>query len=96
MSSPEPDSVAGNVAAWTQENAQYPDGAAARLWSREEIAWRQFAVPEAELQVLGDVSPLDVVELGCGMAYFSAWLARQGARPVGVDPTPASSPRRGG
>ena len=31
----------------------------------------------------------DVVELGCGTAYFSAWLARRGARPVGVDITPA-------
>jgi len=39
--------------------------------------------------VLGDVNGLDVVELGCGTAYFSAWLARRGARPVGVDVTPA-------
>src|SRR5437899_3332539 len=38
---------------------------------------------------LGDVSGLDVVELGCGTAYFSAWFAKRGARPVGVDPTPA-------
>jgi SAM-dependent methyltransferase len=30
-----------------------------------------------------------VIELGCGTAYFSAWLARRGARPVGVDVTPA-------
>ena len=30
-----------------------------------------------------------MVELGCGTAYFSAWLARRGARPVGVDITPA-------
>jgi len=29
------------------------------------------------------------VEIGCGTAYFSAWLAKRGARPVGVDPTPA-------
>jgi ubiquinone/menaquinone biosynthesis C-methylase UbiE len=35
------------------------------------------------------VAGLDVVELGCGTAYFSAWLARRGARAVGVDPTPA-------
>src|SRR5207237_9484203 len=35
------------------------------------------------------VAGLDVVELGCGTAYISAWLARRGARPVGVDPTPA-------
>ena len=41
------------------------------------------------LGALGDVAGLDVVELGCGTAYFSAWLARQGARPVGVDVTPA-------
>ena len=37
------------------------------------------------MSVLGDVAGLDVVELGCGTAYFSAWLARSGARPVGVD-----------
>ena len=30
-----------------------------------------------------------MVELGCGTAYFSAWLARRGARPVAVDLTPA-------
>jgi SAM-dependent methyltransferase len=35
------------------------------------------------------VDGMDVLELGCGVAYFSAWLARRGARPVGVDPTPA-------
>ena len=39
--------------------------------------------------MLGDVAGLDVVELGCGTAYFSAWLAKRGARPVGVDITPA-------
>ena len=44
---------------------------------------------ERDLGVLGDVDGLDVVELGCGTAYFSAWLARRGARPVGIDVTPA-------
>src|ERR1044072_9376739 len=46
-------------------------------------------VPEAGHGVLGDVAGLDVVELGCGTAYFSSWLARRGARPIGVDLTPA-------
>src|SRR5690348_9558654 len=32
-----------------------------------------------------DVAGLDVIELGCGTAYVSAWLARRGARPVGID-----------
>ena len=27
----------------------------------------------------------DVVELGRGTGYVSAWLARRGARPVGID-----------
>jgi SAM-dependent methyltransferase len=35
--------------------------------------------------VLGDVSGLDVLELGCGAAQWSIALARLGARPVGLD-----------
>src|SRR3954470_5642052 len=92
MSSSEPglpDSVARNVADWTQANADYTDAQAAEAWASEEIRWGVFGVPESELSVLGDVAGLDVVELGCGTAYFSAWLAKRGARPVGVDPTPA-------
>jgi ubiquinone/menaquinone biosynthesis C-methylase UbiE len=53
------------------------------------IGWGVFGLPEDEVGALGDVSGLDVVDLGCGTAYFSAWLARRGARPVGVDVTPA-------
>ena len=47
------------------------------------------AFPRRPSTTLGDVDGLDVVELGCGTAYVSAWLARRGARPVGVDVTPA-------
>ena len=49
------------------------------------MVWGLFAVPERELGVLGDVQGLDVLELACGTAYLSAWLARAGARPVGLD-----------
>jgi ubiquinone/menaquinone biosynthesis C-methylase UbiE len=83
------DSVGRNVAAWTQANAEYTDRQARAQWAREEITWGMFSVAEADVGVLGDVAGLDVVELGCGTAYFSAWLARRGARPVGVDPTRA-------
>ena len=85
----EPDYVARNRELWTRSNAEYTGPSAARAWSKEEFTWGVFGVPESSLGVLGDVSGLDVVELGCGTAYFSAWLARQGARPVGVDLTPA-------
>jgi SAM-dependent methyltransferase len=32
-----------------------------------------------------DVAGKDAIELGCGTAYVSAWLARRGARVVGID-----------
>ena len=35
--------------------------------------------------MLNGVAGKDVIELGCGMAYVSAWFARLGARPVGID-----------
>jgi SAM-dependent methyltransferase len=90
MSSPEyPDYVPANVAIWTKVNAENTGPRAREAWGKEEIQWGVFEIPESELGVLGDVAGLDVVELGCGTAYFSAWLAKRGARPVGVDPTPA-------
>ncbi|MGH3135149.1 MAG: class I SAM-dependent methyltransferase [Gaiellaceae bacterium] len=87
---PEPDYLARNRALWTKMNAEFTGPNAARAWAdEEEHAWGVFGVPESEADVLGDVAGLDVVELGCGTAYFSAWLAKRGARPVGVDVTPA-------
>ena len=54
------------------------------------MTWGVWRVPESSLKVLPDVTGKDVVELGCGTAYFGAWLKRQGARRVvGVDITPA-------
>jgi SAM-dependent methyltransferase len=88
-SSEHPDYVAQNIANWTRANTEYTDAAAERAWAQEEITWGVWSLPESQLNVLGDVAGLDVVELGCGTAYFSAWLARRGARVVGVDPTPA-------
>jgi SAM-dependent methyltransferase len=74
---------------WTAINAAHTEQAAERAWAAERITWGLFGVAEDDLGVLGDVSNLDVVELGCGTAYVSAWLARRGARPIGVDLTAA-------
>ena len=84
-----PDSVARNVAEWTEANKQYTDANARRAWEDPEVSWGVFGVPESAVGVLGDVEGLDVVELGCGTAYLAARLARRGARVVGVDPTAA-------
>src|SRR4051812_43679270 len=81
--------LAVNRALWTMVNAEFTDAHAASAWTAAEITWGIFDVPEVELGVLGDVAGLDVVELGCGTAYFSAWLARRRARCVAVDLTRA-------
>jgi SAM-dependent methyltransferase len=83
------DDAQRNREGWTRKNADYTDAKASSTWAAEEITWGVFGVPEAPLGTLGDVEGLDVVELGCGTAYVSAWLAKRGARPVGVDVTPA-------
>ncbi len=81
--------AAQNKAAWELEAPGYEEGGR-RNWSGErEPDWGIWGVPESELQVLPDVAGKDVIELGCGTAYWSAWLARMGARPVGIDITDA-------
>ncbi len=77
--------VALNRALWGVVNEQFTDGAAEGPWGRTELAWGIFAVPERRLQVLGDVSGLDVLEIASGTSYMSACLTRAGARTVAVD-----------
>jgi SAM-dependent methyltransferase len=76
---------ARNRALWTVVNAEFTDTDADRSWAATELTWGLFGIPERDLGVLGEVTGLDVIELGCGTAYLSAQLARLGARPVGVD-----------
>jgi SAM-dependent methyltransferase len=78
-----------NREVWTKANAEYTDRNAREAWAKEEIDWGTFSGPESEINALGELEGKDVVELGCGTAYFGAWLARRGARVTGVDPTPA-------
>jgi SAM-dependent methyltransferase len=83
------DDLAVNRDLWTVVNAEFTDARAHEAWSATDFVWGLFGNPERQLCALGDVADLDVVELGCGTAYISAWLAGLGARPVGVDLTPA-------
>lgn len=60
--------------------------AAERNWRAQRPHWGCWRLPEAELGLLpDDMSGLRAIELGCGTAYFAAWLARRGARVVGLD-----------
>jgi SAM-dependent methyltransferase len=69
---------------WNKLAPDYVENAR-QNWTSDDPTWGMFGVPESEVRMLPDVSGLDVVELGCGTAYWSAWLAHRGARPVGVD-----------
>ncbi len=82
--------LAVNRALWTASNADYTDAQASAAWQQPAMDWGVWKVPESQVHALPeDVRGLDVVELGCGTAYISAWFVRRGARAVGVDPTPA-------
>lgn len=75
---------------WTESNAKYTDGRARESWARDDIAWGVFKNREADIRILPDLPGLEVIELGCGTAYFGAWIKKRGAaRVVGVDITPA-------
>jgi SAM-dependent methyltransferase len=84
-----PDHVARNRSAWDTYAPDYVDRGREQ-WERNEPNWGIYSVPEADVGVLpGPLEGLDAVELGCGTAYVSSWLARRGARPVGIDNSPA-------
>jgi SAM-dependent methyltransferase len=84
------DYVTRNRESWTKSNVEYTDARAETAWARSEVAWGMTKTPESEVTMLPELEGKDVVELGCGTAYFGAWLKRAGAeRVVGVDVTPA-------
>jgi SAM-dependent methyltransferase len=80
-----PEHVASNRAYWNRLAGEFvADGR--RKWAAAEPNWGIWDVPESQLGVLPTaVEGKDSIELGCGTGYVSAWLARRGARPVGID-----------
>lgn len=57
-----------------------------RSWQQTEPSWGIWGLPESELGLLPqDMHSQKAIELGCGTAYVSAWMARRGAEVVGID-----------
>ncbi len=76
--------VQSNRAVWDGWAAEYVEPG--RLaWDDDKPRWGIYGVPEADVGLFEPFEGGDVVELGCGTAYVSAWLARRGGRPVGID-----------
>jgi SAM-dependent methyltransferase len=82
-----PDHVRRNRAEWDRWAGDYVENGELN-WRQDpgEESWGIWGIPEASLHLLpDDLAGLDTIELGCGTGYVSAWLARRGARPVGID-----------
>ena len=79
-----PEHVRRNREAWDAWAVDYAEPGR-RNWAADEPSWGIWGIPESEVGLLPDVRGLDAIELGCGTAYVSAWLARRGARVVGID-----------
>jgi SAM-dependent methyltransferase len=80
-----PEHVRRNRQQWDRWADDYAT-AGREQWAAEQPSWGIWGVPESQLRMLPpDLDGRDAIELGCGTAYVSAWLARRGARPVGID-----------
>ena len=81
----ERDHIVTNRALWDATADWYAERAVEQ-WAADEPFWGIFSVPETRVGMLPPgLDGKAVIELGCGTAYVSAWLARRGARPVGLD-----------
>ena len=53
-------------------------------WAQTTPTWGIWSTPEIDL-LPADMTGMEAIELGCGTGYVSAWMARRGARVVGID-----------
>ena len=79
------DHAALNRRLWDQQSDAYQERHGGQLEESGGTAWGVWQIPESELNVLGDVAGLDVLEFGCGAAQWSIALARRGALATGLD-----------
>lgn len=85
MSSSLPPHVHENRRYWDEQAHEWV-AAGERNWASAEPTWGIWGVPESELEMLPtDMTGMDAIELGCGTGYVSGWMARRGARVVGID-----------
>ena len=79
---PLPEHVSANRAHWDNDAPNWV-ASGERNW-QSEATWGMWGV-ELPGMLPVDMTGLDAIELGCGTAYVSAWMARRGAKVVGID-----------
>ena len=77
-------SVRANRGWWDEAAPGYLAEHADHLGDRE-LVWGPEGLREADARLLGDVRGRRVLEVGCGAAQGSRWLADAGAQVVGLD-----------
>lgn len=73
---------------WDADAAQYHDEHAEFLGvdsPEGEFVWCPEGLHEGDWHLLGDIAGRRILEVGCGSAPCSRWLAAHGAYPVGLD-----------
>ncbi|GIJ77437.1 Methyltransferase domain-containing protein [Micromonospora phaseoli] len=70
---------------WWDADADAYQAEHGRFLGDVDFVWCPEGLREADARLLGDVAGQRVLELGCGAASCSRWLADQGARPVAMD-----------
>jgi SAM-dependent methyltransferase len=80
-----PEHVRRNRAMWDEQAKRYA-AAGERAWAHNDPRWGIWGIAESEVRMFpDDLCGMDVIELGCGTAYVSSWMARRGAKVVGID-----------
>ncbi|GAA4219077.1 class I SAM-dependent methyltransferase [Actinocatenispora rupis] len=69
---------------WDADAASY-QAEHGRFLGDADFVWCPEGLTESSAGLLGDVTGRRVLEVGCGAASCSRWLARQGAYPVAFD-----------
>lgn len=78
------DTVRANLRWWDADAADYQRLHGAFL-GVADFVWCPERLREQDARLLGDVAGRRILEVGCGAAMCSRWLASQGARPAAFD-----------
>ncbi len=83
-----PESDAANRAWWDYDAIAYHDEHADFLGVDSpagEFIWCPESLHEGDMRLLGDITGKRILEIGCGSAPCSRWLASNGATAIGLD-----------
>jgi ubiquinone/menaquinone biosynthesis C-methylase UbiE len=73
-----------NRALWNRESDEYQHKHRDFL-DDNPMAWGVWRIAEADLNILGEVEGVDILELGCGAAQWTIGLIQAGAHARGID-----------